>query len=497
MSKTLRYVDEFLFSPSAGWTGSSTGRDDAKDQPLTPEQQGLEFGLKGNYNGGDDGTYVAKLANGGSARKKLAHGGGEFSKLRSSEGDWTDQLINRGRLNERNGMIDPKMPRRPPAPEPRSADVEAGALYQGRDRSDDDPRGLARGGLAKRRPAMRKPMALPQAPGPSPADGMSPMAQAMSMPGAGRATAAQPPVQNDDGMAKGGRMRKAGGGPVGTMRDDPSRGPKDAAQDTGVTVRRGEIRTRSDGTEETIWDGPTDRQQLKRITPEEFNRGDDEKGTAHGYAFGAAKGGRVRFAKGGRACYDGGGGVDASDAPQRRMAPPTTAYADESDRRGAPSLFYAGEAERGRMGDRTGPAPKVVRKQGPPRPLPIPPAYEPPPRRGTVSVDVRPRAPMEKTSAPLRLPSGNSMASGDPSLPTDYAKGGHLSAAKRQAMPKSDFALPGQGSGPKGVGSGAYPINDASHARNALSRVAQHGSPTQQAEVRAKVHRKFPGIGEK
>lgn len=43
----------------------------------------------------------------------------------------------------------------------------------------------------------------------------------------------------------------------------------------------------------------------------------------------------------------------------------------------------------------------------------------------------------------------------------------------------------------------SYPINDASHARNALSRVSQFGSPKVKAEVRAKVHSKYPGIGEK
>ena len=75
-------------------------------------------------------------------------------------------------------------------------------------------------------------------------------------------------------------------------------------------------------------------------------------------------------------------------------------------------------------------------------------------------------------------------------------KKGFLSAAERQRMPKSDFALPGRGEGPKGAGSGSYPIPDASHARNALARVAQHGSPEEKAEVRRKVHEKFPGIGE-
>lgn len=70
-----------------------------------------------------------------------------------------------------------------------------------------------------------------------------------------------------------------------------------------------------------------------------------------------------------------------------------------------------------------------------------------------------------------------------------------LNAAKRNALPSSDFALPGKGSGPKGKGSGSYPIPDASHARNALARVAQHGTSAEKAVVRRKVHAKFPGIG--
>lgn len=60
-----------------------------------------------------------------------------------------------------------------------------------------------------------------------------------------------------------------------------------------------------------------------------------------------------------------------------------------------------------------------------------------------------------------------------------------LNAKKRNALPGNDFAVPGR----------KYPVNDASHARNALARVAQHGSPKEKSEVRAKVHQKFPGIG--
>ena len=61
-----------------------------------------------------------------------------------------------------------------------------------------------------------------------------------------------------------------------------------------------------------------------------------------------------------------------------------------------------------------------------------------------------------------------------------------LTAARRNALPTSTFAVPGRR---------AYPIPDASHARNALARVSQHGSSAEKAAVRAKVHRKFPGIG--
>ncbi len=60
-----------------------------------------------------------------------------------------------------------------------------------------------------------------------------------------------------------------------------------------------------------------------------------------------------------------------------------------------------------------------------------------------------------------------------------------LTAAQRKNIPAKDFALPG----------GRYPIEDKAHARNALARVAQHGTPAEKAAVKAKVHRKFPAIG--
>lgn len=60
-----------------------------------------------------------------------------------------------------------------------------------------------------------------------------------------------------------------------------------------------------------------------------------------------------------------------------------------------------------------------------------------------------------------------------------------LSAKGRKKLKDTSFALPGR----------RYPIHDASHARNALARVAQHGSPAEQKKVRAAVHRRFPNIG--
>jgi len=69
-----------------------------------------------------------------------------------------------------------------------------------------------------------------------------------------------------------------------------------------------------------------------------------------------------------------------------------------------------------------------------------------------------------------------------------------LTAKERQRMPKGDFALPGRGEGKKGAGAGSYPIPNKSHARNALARVSQHGTPAEKATVKRKVEAKFPGI---
>lgn len=60
-----------------------------------------------------------------------------------------------------------------------------------------------------------------------------------------------------------------------------------------------------------------------------------------------------------------------------------------------------------------------------------------------------------------------------------------LTTRARKKIKSKDFALPGR----------RYPIHDASHARNALARVSQFGSPEEKTRVRSSVRRKYPGIG--
>lgn len=61
-----------------------------------------------------------------------------------------------------------------------------------------------------------------------------------------------------------------------------------------------------------------------------------------------------------------------------------------------------------------------------------------------------------------------------------------LTSEERKNLRGSQFAGPDR----------SYPINDASHARNALSRVSQNGSPALKKRVKAAVHSKYPGIGQ-
>lgn len=62
---------------------------------------------------------------------------------------------------------------------------------------------------------------------------------------------------------------------------------------------------------------------------------------------------------------------------------------------------------------------------------------------------------------------------------------GKITSKGRKRMKSSTFALPKERK---------YPIPDAAHARNALSRVSQCGSPSEVKRVKAAVHKKFPSI---
>lgn len=59
-----------------------------------------------------------------------------------------------------------------------------------------------------------------------------------------------------------------------------------------------------------------------------------------------------------------------------------------------------------------------------------------------------------------------------------------LTTSGRDKIAPKNFAGPNK----------SYPIEDKSHARNALSRVAANGSPAVKAEVKAKVADKYPSI---
>ena len=60
-----------------------------------------------------------------------------------------------------------------------------------------------------------------------------------------------------------------------------------------------------------------------------------------------------------------------------------------------------------------------------------------------------------------------------------------LTTKARNALAAKSFALPGR----------RYPIEDRSHARNALARVSQFGSPAEKKRVRSAVKRKYPSMG--
>ena len=62
-----------------------------------------------------------------------------------------------------------------------------------------------------------------------------------------------------------------------------------------------------------------------------------------------------------------------------------------------------------------------------------------------------------------------------------------LTSRGRKQIKDKNFALPGR----------RYPIYDRSHAKNALARVAQYGTPEEKKKVRAAVYKKYPSLKKK
>jgi hypothetical protein len=60
-----------------------------------------------------------------------------------------------------------------------------------------------------------------------------------------------------------------------------------------------------------------------------------------------------------------------------------------------------------------------------------------------------------------------------------------MTAKKRKSLPKSSFGVPSKRK---------YPLDTKGRARNALARVAQHGTSSEKAQVRKAVKRKYPSI---
>jgi len=61
-----------------------------------------------------------------------------------------------------------------------------------------------------------------------------------------------------------------------------------------------------------------------------------------------------------------------------------------------------------------------------------------------------------------------------------------LTTTARKELPTKSFAEPDKRK---------YPIENEAHAKNALSRVAQFGTPAEKAKVRSAVKKKYPSIG--
>lgn len=71
-----------------------------------------------------------------------------------------------------------------------------------------------------------------------------------------------------------------------------------------------------------------------------------------------------------------------------------------------------------------------------------------------------------------------------------------MTSKRRNRLKGGSFAVP-KNSPVGGKGKAKYPIHDMAHARNAIARVSQHGSPAEKRMVHAAVRRKYPALAKR
>lgn len=109
------------------------------------------------------------------------------------------------------------------------------------------------------------------------------------------------------------------------------------------------------------------------------------------------------------------------------------------------------------------------------------------------------KSPSERVARFAAAPSVGGAAAGGGYAARRYGKekfgsvklAAELTQAGREHIKPKNFAIP-KGDGPGDTGK--YPIHDAEHARNALTRVDQHGTPKEKHQVHAAVAEKYPGL---
>ena len=99
-------------------------------------------------------------------------------------------------------------------------------------------------------------------------------------------------------------------------------------------------------------------------------------------------------------------------------------------------------------------------------------------------------APFRSLMAPESGRGGDAIHSGCPSRgdAENIGMSKNLSTKDRKKLSKKSFALPGKRK---------YPIPDKAHARNALARVAQNGTPAEQKKVKAAVKSASRALGKR